>query len=111
VDAAKDTHDQGAVHCCGQSFADNVAHVEADEAIWQAKEINEIAPDLEEGSAAECDFDAAITQRCAGEKGILNEARFPHVIVADATTGKAFHFGTRFGFGDEFGGLQEAFVL
>ena len=92
MDAAKDTHDQRAVHGCGQSLADYVADVETDEAVGQAKEVDEISADLEERSEAKCDFDAAVAKRCGGEKGILNDAGFAHVIFADATAVERFHF-------------------
>jgi hypothetical protein len=91
VDAAKDPHDEGSIHSCGQAFADHVADVETDEAVRQAKKIDEISADLEEGSGAECDFNTLVAQRCAGKKGILNQVSFAHVILADATTSEVVY--------------------
>src|SRR5438477_988589 len=91
VDAAKYPHYEGSIHSCGQAFADHVADVETDEAVRQAKKIDEISADLEEGSGAECDFDALVAQGCRGKKRFLNQASFAHVIVADATTSEVFH--------------------
>ena len=49
VNAAERAHHEGAVHGGGESFANDVADVEADESIGQMKEVEEVSAHVEKG--------------------------------------------------------------
>jgi hypothetical protein len=87
VNAALRAHDEGAVHGGGKSLADDLAEIEADDAVGEDEEIKEVSADLEEGREAEVDFDGIVTQRRGGDERGLEEPGLAHVVLTDEAAG------------------------
>jgi len=110
MNATQRSHHQGAVQSGRQSLTYYVAHIKTDQAIGQAKEIDEVATYLKERSEAESDLDGRIAEGCRGNERFLNESRFSDVVVADASAARHIQFVPWFGV-EEVEWVQGAAIL
>ncbi len=111
MNAAQSAHHEGPVHRGGESFADDITDIEANESVGQMKEVEEVSANVEEGSEAERDFDGVVAKGRDRNQRRLDKTRFANVLLADAAARESLVLQIGIGFREERYRVQGVGVL